>query len=157
MIEPAFVVLLTALLVTISENALTMALQPVTRAKAHAVGAALKHARRRSLSLFALEAPFEEAKHAAATFDEQIEQWEYRREDATRRDRVGSAARAAVAAAAFAASGGCLVAPVIASLGVVVNPDELPLVAPSSEEPPIEWAAGFILLASAWASSQTLM
>ena len=45
--------------------------------------------------------------------------WSQQRYEAERRSRLACVGRAAVAAAAFAASGGSLVAPVLASLGVV--------------------------------------
>ena len=75
----------------------------------------------RSRSLFALELDAVSAEQAANEFGAQIVAWTDAREQATRKDILASAGRAAVAAAVFAASGGCLLAPVVASLGVAVD------------------------------------
>ena len=54
--------------------------------------------------------------------DEQIRLWEWRRTEGGRRGQVASVARAAIASAAFAASGGSLIAPFLACLGVLFAP-----------------------------------
>ena len=149
--EPIASVLVTALLVAISDNVLTMALQPVGRARADAIRAALQQAKQRSRRVFGLEAPAEEAELASAAFEEQVGQWLSYREESTRMDLVASAARGLVAASVFAASGGCLLAPVLASLGVVANPEELPLLTPKWGQPSVTWAVGFTLFALLWA------
>lgn len=132
-LEQAIVVVATTLIVALSGNALVLALQPVGRAKAAAISSALHHARRTAHTLFALEAPPEEARSAAVAFEEQVDDWESRRNDAFQRDLVAAAGRAAVAAAVFAASGGCILSSVVASLGVIASLDEIPRLAEFAE------------------------
>jgi hypothetical protein len=59
----------------------------------------------------------------------QVNTWQQRRDELMHKDVLASAGRAAVAAAVYAASGGCMLAPVIASFGVAF--DELALEAPT--------------------------
>ena len=151
-LEPAAVVLLTAAAATLVEMGASRALQPMARAKTEAAVAALDDAKRRARSLFALEVDAASASAAADDFAAQIEAWKRAREEATRKDLLASAGRAAVAAAAFAACGGCLVAPVVASLGVAV--DDLPESVPAfggQQQPPAVNPIGFILVAILWA------
>ena len=150
-LEPAAVVLLTAAAATLVEMGASRALQPMARAKTEAAVAALDDAKRRARSLFALEVDAASASAAADDFAAQIEAWKRAREEATRKDLLASAGRAAVAASAFAASGGCLVAPVVASLGVAV--DDLPESVPGfgGRQPPAVNPIGFILVAILWA------
>ena len=152
-VEPAATVAATAALVAAFEAVMAHVLQPVTRARSKAAKQAVAHARKRAPILFALEAPADEATLTARAFEEQAAEWELQRDDATRKDLCASAARAAVASAVFAASGGCLVAPVVASLGVLVSLDDLPLVpeVEVAEKPPLAWVAGFTAFAVAWA------
>ena len=157
-LEPAAVILLTTALVTVVESAVTRSLQPVATATERETAAALAQARQRARSLFVLDiTPVEEAERAACAFDEHIYKWERRRQELTRRDQTASAARALVAAAAFAASGGCLLAPVVAGLGVVASFDDVPYVpflSPVEEDdapPPLKPVLGFVVFATAWA------
>eukprot|EP00966_Prymnesium_polylepis_P071506 1661257-Prymnesium_polylepis.1 len=75
-------------------------------------------ARRRAPMLFALEAPPDTAARRTEAFEAATRAWVAQRSDLRRKERFARAGRAAVGAAVFAASGGCLVAPVVASLGV---------------------------------------
>ena len=150
-VEPAFVVMLTAAVVTILEMAISRALQPETTARTQAATEALGEANRRAHSLFALEMDVAGAKEAAACFEAQVDAWHAARDEATRKDLVASAGRAAVAASVFAASGGCLASAVVCSLGVAA--DDWPAIARSmaSKNEAITWAAAFPLLAVLWA------
>ena len=156
-LEPAVVVLLTAAAVAAVDAGASRALQPMSRPKTEAAAEALESARRRSSSLFSLELGEPTlAADASAEFGQQVETWNDARRRLARKDLTASFGRAAVAASVFAASGGCLVAPVVASLGGAVA--DLPaapepckrLLAPL-EASPIEWAAKFSLFAVAWA------
>ena len=104
-----------------AEVAAARLLQPVASAQADATSAALKAARPRARVLFAIDSPPTEAARRLSAFEAMVDGWERRRVDVTRTDREASLARAVVAAAAFAASGGCLLAPVIASLGAHIT------------------------------------
>ena len=73
--------------------------------------------------------------------------WEQRRADVARTDGVASGARAVVAAAAFAASGGCLLATVLASLGAA----QLEGAEMEQAAPPVAFATAYALVAVAWA------
>ena len=142
-IVPVATVLLTAGVVAGAEVAAARLLQPEASAQADATSAALLAARPRARVLFAMDAPPTEAARRLSTFEGLVDGWERRRVDVARTDRAASLARAVVCAGAFAASGGCLLAPVIASLGAAEG-GEL-------TAPPPAFAAVFATAAVAWA------
>ena len=155
-LEPAAVIVLTTGLVAAIDTLATRSLQPVATATERATVAALDDAKPRATRLFSLEAPTDEAQGAAKAFEEQVAAWEANRDELTRRDRIASGARALVAATAFAASGGCLLAPIIGSLGVVASFDDVPFVGrqlaaeASDDKPPVKTVVGFAAVATAW-------
>ena len=161
-IEPAAVIVLTMGLVAAIDTIATRSLQPVATATERATVAALDDAKPRATRLFSLEAPTAEAQGAAKAFEAQVAAWEANRDELTRRDRIASAARALVAASAFAASGGCLLAPIVGSLGVVASFDDVPLVGTrladeAADQPPVATVVGFAAVATAWACSSAVV
>ena len=74
---------------------------------------------RRAPALWALEAPPDVVRRRVAALHAEADSWSAWREEAERRRLITRVGRAAVATAAFGASGGSLVAPVLTSLGVV--------------------------------------
>lgn len=162
-LAPAAAVLVTATLVVAFETATASVLQPEAVARARATEEALEAAREKAGLFFALEAPPEEARRRAVAFEAEAKRWKLAREEAARRDTVASALRATVAASVFAASGGCLLAPVVAGLGVAFDP--LPLWDRARGQweglsahptPPVEWAAYFSLCAVACGCASVL-
>ena len=69
--------------------------------------------------MWALEAPPDAVRRRVAALRSDAARWRADRAEAERRSRIARVGRAAVASAAFGASGGSLLAPVLASLGIV--------------------------------------
>ena len=104
----------------LSEGALCRALQPMaTRRQAEAEAEAVASLCRRAPTLWALEAPPDAVRRRVAALRSEASRWAEERSEAERRSRIARVGRAAVATAAFGASGGSLVAPVLASLGII--------------------------------------
>ena len=74
---------------------------------------------RRAPALWALEAPPDAVRRRVAALRSEADRWAEDRSEAERRSLIARIGRAAVATAAFGASGGSLVAPVLASLGII--------------------------------------
>jgi len=169
-VPPLVAMASTTLIVAVFESVTTTLLQPQAAARAEAASAALDAALRRTRSLFSLEASADVASRRVAAFEVEVAQWQAARAEAVTKDRVASVGRAAVGAAVFAASGGCLLAPVVASMGVSINaivqlvapavlegPESRPsvlsvpaAVAQASPQVPIAFTTGFTLFALSW-------
>ena len=85
-------------------------------AEAIAIEAAVSRACELSPRRFALEAPADEARRRDAAFQAAAAQWRRERQERDSRAAVASAARALVAAAAYAQSGGSQLAPLLAGV-----------------------------------------
>ena len=140
---PLVATVATAGIVAGAETAAAHLLQPEARATTEAISEELADARSRAARLFAIDAPPDETARRLTAFGELAAGWERSRATVARTDGAASFARSMVAAAAFAASGGSLLAPMIASLGAAEGREE--------QAPPPAFAATFTLVAVGWA------
>tara|TARA_B100000795_G_scaffold194238_1_gene148477 strand:- start:64 stop:405 length:342 start_codon:yes stop_codon:yes gene_type:complete len=85
-------------------------------AEAAAIEAAVARACELSPRRFALEAPADEARRRDVAFQAAAAQWRHERRERESRAAVASAARALVAATAYAQSGGSQLAPLLAGV-----------------------------------------
>ena len=95
------------------------ALRPLARAREDAEAAAVADLRRRAPRLYQLGMPPDAARRMSRALEEEAGAWEWRRAEERRRADVARVLRAAVVSTVYAASGGSLMAPVLASLGVL--------------------------------------
>jgi len=120
---PVSAVMVAAAAATTAECLCASLLQPTAmRRRAGAEDAAIASMRRRAPAVWALEAPADVASRRVALLDAAVSRRSRRQTDARKRQQYATFGRAAVAAAAFAASGGSLIAPVATSLGVLYAP-----------------------------------
>lgn len=106
-------------LATIGDGLVAAWLLPNAASEA-ATREALSVALERCPQRFALEAPEEVASRRVEAFRRAVAAWEAQQAESAWRDDAAAAFRCVVCAAAYAASGGSIVAPLLASLGAVV-------------------------------------
>ena len=109
----------TAAALAMADGAVDRALRPLARAREDAEAAAVADLRRRAPRLYQLGMPPDAARRMSRALEEEAGAWEWRRAEERRRADVARVLRAAVVSTVYAASGGSLMAPVLASLGVL--------------------------------------
>jgi len=116
---PAAAAMTTAAALAMADGAVDRALRPLARAREDAEAAAVADLRRRAPRLYQLGMPPDAARRMSRALEEEAGAWEWRRAEERRRADVARVLRAAVVSTVYAASGGSLMAPVLASLGVL--------------------------------------
>ena len=116
---PAAAAMTMAAALAMADGAVDRALRPLARAREDAEAAAVADLRRRAPRLYQLGMPPDAARRMSRALEEEAGAWEWRRAEERRRADVARVLRAAVVSTVYAASGGSLMAPVLASLGVL--------------------------------------
>lgn len=117
-VAPALAALGAAGIATLADSAVAQVLRPAAARDVAATEEALRIAMERCEMRFALDgASSDVAARRAAAFRRLAAEWTERQAELRWRDEAASAARCVAAAAAYAASGGSIFAPIVTSLG----------------------------------------
>eukprot|EP00325_Prymnesiales_sp_UTEX-LB-985_P031209 CAMPEP_0174741142 /NCGR_PEP_ID=MMETSP1094-20130205/75475_1 /TAXON_ID=156173 /ORGANISM="Chrysochromulina brevifilum, Strain UTEX LB 985" /LENGTH=329 /DNA_ID=CAMNT_0015944969 /DNA_START=170 /DNA_END=1159 /DNA_ORIENTATION=+ len=108
-------------LTILADGAVAAHMRPAAAAEAAETCEALSIAIERCSHRFSLEMPQELAARRAEAFRMVAAAWQREEAQRTTRDEAASACRCLIAAATYAASGGSIYAPVVASMGVVAG------------------------------------